>query len=257
MASRPSKRQKRPVVLSSEEDEELIVLEKHDSRTKKNSTARNKSTQTTSKKNGSTSSLPTRPRSQTRMTNLRSRSSTTIPEGPPLAPKKLARKNSRSENDEKSRSLHAFFNKENPREQSQAKVQDREEIPELNIEVDDIIEDDSQDDGFPKPSSSQNAIGSILDRRKRHLVPTQSRAVSILGDKFPSASQKFIVHETHDKVAFKQTTNSSTQIDQRPWAEKYGPTGVEELAVHKRKLLDVRAWLENVWSGQGQKVWLS
>lgn len=256
MASRPSKRQKRLVILSSEDDEKSTVLEKQP-RTKDNSKAKNQSVQINSENNGSINALPTRPRLQARSTSLRSRSSTTIPEGPYLASRNSTKKKSGSENDGKSRSLHAFFSDTNLGEQSQAKIKDREDVPESDIELDDIIEDDSQDDDFPEFSSSQHEIRSVLDRRKRHLVPTQSRAVSTRGNKFPVASQKFLVHRKQGEAPFKQATDSLSQVDQRPWAEKYGPTNVEELAIHKRKLIDVRVWLEKAWLGRDQKVWVS
>jgi cell cycle checkpoint protein len=41
--------------------------------------------------------------------------------------------------------------------------------------------------------------------------------------------------------------------DQRPWTEKYGPLSLEELAVHKKKVADVRTWLDDVFSGRGRK----
>lgn len=42
-------------------------------------------------------------------------------------------------------------------------------------------------------------------------------------------------------------------VDRRPWNEKYGPVSLEELAVHKRKVSDVRAWLADVFSGKQRK----
>ncbi|KAK4131770.1 hypothetical protein BT67DRAFT_485581 [Trichocladium antarcticum] len=43
--------------------------------------------------------------------------------------------------------------------------------------------------------------------------------------------------------------------DARPWSERFGPVGLDELAVHKRKVLDVRRWLDEVFSGRlGQRL---
>ncbi|KAF1975241.1 Rad17-domain-containing protein [Bimuria novae-zelandiae CBS 107.79] len=42
-------------------------------------------------------------------------------------------------------------------------------------------------------------------------------------------------------------------IDRRPWNEKYGPTSLEELAVHKKKVSDVRTWLADAFSGKERK----
>jgi cell cycle checkpoint protein len=41
--------------------------------------------------------------------------------------------------------------------------------------------------------------------------------------------------------------------DRRPWTEKYGPVSLDELAVHKRKVADVRTWLTDVFSGKARK----
>lgn len=42
-------------------------------------------------------------------------------------------------------------------------------------------------------------------------------------------------------------------VDQRPWAERFAPSTLDELAVHKKKVSDVRNWLENVYSGKSSK----
>ncbi|KAF1912367.1 Rad17 cell cycle checkpoint protein-domain-containing protein [Ampelomyces quisqualis] len=41
--------------------------------------------------------------------------------------------------------------------------------------------------------------------------------------------------------------------DRRPWTDKYGPASLQELAVHKKKVADVRAWLADVFSGRGRQ----
>ncbi|KAK0656816.1 Rad17 cell cycle checkpoint protein-domain-containing protein [Cercophora newfieldiana] len=38
--------------------------------------------------------------------------------------------------------------------------------------------------------------------------------------------------------------------DLRPWSERFGPVNLEELAVHKKKVADVRRWLEDVMAGR-------
>ena len=40
----------------------------------------------------------------------------------------------------------------------------------------------------------------------------------------------------------------------RPWAEMFEPSGIEELAVHKRKVTEVKNWLSNVGKGLERKV---
>ena len=38
--------------------------------------------------------------------------------------------------------------------------------------------------------------------------------------------------------------------DARPWSERFAPVSLDELAVHKRKVLDVRRWLDEVLAGR-------
>ncbi|KAL7912029.1 cell cycle checkpoint protein RAD17 [Trichoderma velutinum] len=38
--------------------------------------------------------------------------------------------------------------------------------------------------------------------------------------------------------------------DLRPWSERFGPRNLDELAVHKKKVSDVRKWLEDVMGGR-------
>ncbi|KAL1901840.1 RFC checkpoint protein Rad17 [Sporothrix stenoceras] len=46
-------------------------------------------------------------------------------------------------------------------------------------------------------------------------------------------------------------TNSTTNDDDlRPWSERFAPTNLDELAVHKKKVADVRKWLEDVMHGR-------
>ncbi|CAK7273116.1 RFC checkpoint protein Rad17 [Sporothrix epigloea] len=46
------------------------------------------------------------------------------------------------------------------------------------------------------------------------------------------------------------TATTNHDDDLRPWSERFGPTNLEELAVHKKKVADVRQWLEDVLLGR-------
>lgn len=100
-------------------------------------------------------------------------------------------------------------------------------------EEDDAISDD--DDVGAKQSSSVSFIGAAARKRARD---------NGLGDvEFVSGSQKFM-----KKAANKQELKYDE--DTRPWAERFAPANLEELAVHKKKVSDVNAWLESVFGGQ-------
>ena len=46
------------------------------------------------------------------------------------------------------------------------------------------------------------------------------------------------------------TAAGDDHSDARPWSERFEPVSLDELAVHKRKVLDVRRWLDDVFSGR-------
>lgn len=48
----------------------------------------------------------------------------------------------------------------------------------------------------------------------------------------------------------KPVNPSGLDDDLRPWSERFGPRNIDELAVHKKKVLDVRRWLEDVLAGR-------
>lgn len=124
-------------------------------------------------------------------------------------------------------------------------------------EQEDIIDDDSPDDKLHKLSASQGISKLVLDRRKPLQEQTQRRVVTASQEKPITASQRFLaVGKAAAKEASTQTTTSTKCRDRRPWAEKYGPTSLEELMVHKKKVADVRGWLDGVLLGREGKVWL-
>lgn len=49
----------------------------------------------------------------------------------------------------------------------------------------------------------------------------------------------------------RNNSGSTVEVgDQRPWSERFGPVNLDELVVHKRKVADVRRWLQDVLSGR-------
>lgn len=101
---------------------------------------------------------------------------------------------------------------------------------------DDIIQDDELDD---EPTTA----APPLSLRKRHRP-----AASDAEDAAPSGSQKFL------KTSVGQRLPAPVPPEhQRPWVDKYGPVNLDELAVHKRKVAHVRAWLANVFDAREPK----
>jgi cell cycle checkpoint protein len=95
-----------------------------------------------------------------------------------------------------------------------------------------ISEDDDVGDRKAQPHSIVSAAA-----KKRARTTT-------LGDMdMISSSQKFLRKPTIQP-------NAQKEEDLRPWAERFAPVNLEELAVHKKKVADVRAWLDSVLEGR-------
>jgi len=87
----------------------------------------------------------------------------------------------------------------------------------------------------PNPSAATESDNAVKGRQK--FLRTGSGARSTPSSSQPPASPSLQ----------KDTT------DRRPWTEKYGPASLEELAVHKKKVADVRTWLTDVFGHRGRK----
>jgi cell cycle checkpoint protein len=114
-------------------------------------------------------------------------------------------------------------------------------------DIDDIFDSSDIEDGPVKPPTA-------LPVRKR-----ANPAVGAESDNAVKGRQKFLRTGSGAR-----STPSSSQApappairedtsDRRPWTEKYGPTSLEELAVHKKKVTDVRTWLTDVLDHRGRK----
>ncbi|KAK6002616.1 hypothetical protein QM012_001366 [Aureobasidium pullulans] len=104
---------------------------------------------------------------------------------------------------------------------------------ELDIE-DDISADDAT---LSQPSQIAQTL------RKRKLIKDDT--VDTNRDGLPAPSQKF--RKVSDGTR-KPTNSTPNTIDTRPWTERFAPVDLSELAVHKRKVTDVRNVLESALS---------
>jgi cell cycle checkpoint protein len=96
----------------------------------------------------------------------------------------------------------------------------------------DLISDDELLDMTAKSSSMVGAAA-----RKRGL-----EGFGKADAEAPSMSQKFMKKS--------RTASAPNEEDLRPWAERFAPINLDELVVHKKKVGDVRGWLENVMDGR-------
>ncbi|KAL8868464.1 MAG: hypothetical protein Q9174_004975, partial [Haloplaca sp. 1 TL-2023] len=239
----PAKRRKRLVVLSSEDEEEKQRPSNQEEgpgsrklRRPRNATPNN------------TCVLPTRLRSDLSTVRPRARA----PSAPGVSPKKGASRNKpiAPRKDLKPSSLDNYLStangihrSTNPASQSQS--------PRVAVEDEDLIEDDSFDEELRKLTDPGRGI---RDGGKEALSQSQSQAENKGASGLLAGSQMFRGLGNRTAEA-KKTKEASPSVgdDSRPWADRYGPTSIEELAVHKKKVVDVRDGLQKVLEGRSKK----
>ncbi len=251
MASLLPKRQKRPIILISD-DEDSITQEVRRQASKANSISLESKSKSARERKTDNFVLPSRHHAKTRSATLNSRLPASIQPTQTTAPKKPAWKRGRPQKTDPSRSLYTpsdgGYNTQRAHDESHRGT----DLSGGKIEEEDFIEDDSFDEELANLVASQTSTRSVLDRRKREFAPIQSVSTSKYLEAVPSGSQKFIIP---GKILVRQDLKeSSSHADLRPWAERYGPQTLEEIMVHKKKVADVQAWLKNCMQGQNKKV---
>jgi cell cycle checkpoint protein len=238
MAARPAKRQKRLTVLSSSDD---------DLGAGQNGALRQASRKTS---NGREPTTPRKISDVALVLPSRSPSKRKAAAAVKISP---SRKNGKQENESSKQrgkgSLYTFFTSSTQQQQQPATSAQRQITPVTVEEVgeeEDLIQDDSFDDElFDAAMTDVTALNGSTE---------SSQARSTVGSKFP-ATQKFV---KPSKSGVALTTPSvateALRSERRPWAEEYAPINMDELAVHKNKVADVRKWLENVMRGRDKKV---
>ena len=257
MASRPAKRQKRPIVLSSD-DEDIPASQAQQTAVIANGNSLGLRWSSTKDTSTSTQILPVRHRPKTRSATLKSRLPTSTPTSPTTSSKKPQPRGAQVPKAGTSRPLQTFFKPKAHTPGSQDAPRLEAKPTEARIEEEDLIEDDSFDEGFLKLVASQTSARSVLDRRKPHLPHTQSYVTSTPFENVSSSSQKFIIPESVlPKKITKHAEVKADHTELKPWTERYGPRSLEELMVHKRKVADVQKWLEKSSQIEERKVWTS
>ncbi|CAD6443464.1 90ff8f1c-5d48-4058-8eae-330f7acfd536-CDS [Sclerotinia trifoliorum] len=173
--------------------------------------------------------------------NHHKKSNTKSPSTSPEKPRGKVKTEKRHKNAD----IHTFFTKQAQRQQAEG-----ETIPKQRIKVlsskdiqkeadlrDDLISDD--DDVGESRAQTVSMVGQAAKRGVGKNVFTNSGAYT------PSGSQRFVKPSQISSLE-----SIIEKEDMRPWAERFGPNNLEELGVHKKKVTDVKTWLENVIGGQ-------
>lgn len=239
----PAKRRRRNTVVASDEDEAddggnqtqptntlanfLIASPSSPSKTRRQATASpspvkitssnsNKRAPASNPKTKTTNGLPRRPQTKKNVASP--------------SPKKTSSKDFMNGDERgKSADLKTLFSKQaqNPPKRRQA-----------SVPIDDLISDpiSEEDDISEIRTSSTSLVGQHARKRARD-GSSQDVTVSTAA---PTASQRFL----------KPPKPAVPDDESRTWSERFGPRNLDELVVHKKKVSDVRRWLEEVLSGR-------
>ncbi|PSK55665.1 hypothetical protein B9Z65_4543 [Elsinoe australis] len=132
--------------------------------------------------------------------------------------------------------LFSFFNAATQRQQTSSQQSNPPPPkPHSQSEKEDIV--DAIEDGEGEVSFV-NGSRTVLAARKRKQDDTSHlfdpKAYGAAG-----ASQKF-----RKTTAGAKVSSTEKEVDRRPWMERFGPVNLEELAVHNKKVKDVRNLIE-------------
>ena len=176
----------------------------------------------------------------------------------PLKTVKLAKVKS---GEQRSSSLYSFFNAKTEsqtasqnKELSQVKVQ----LVKAAVEVDDIIEDECTGDEKSISPQSKHLppypapLRKLSSQSTQTINPQKQPSTAIAPKSVLSQSQRFSRPASRSDVSFQKVSYGNK--DERPWAEKYGPSNLEELAVHKKKVADVRGWIQSAFEERHRHV---
>ena len=252
MDTRPRKRQKRLILTSSEDEEDAKVVPRL--RTGRDNSSYQDSDEPSNLIDVSERSqriLPTRTRVKA------SKAATTRPpattafasRSPSSSHSTNGRKDGRQSKNIKSRSISTYFDtgtasheRDGCTQRSTTKVENSSSV-QVEQEREDIIEDD-----FPVEQTTiqpRTNHGSYRGNRQGSTTRAKQNLVN--------SSQRF---KTSQSIKDQDISAKGSRVkgsDSRPWAERYGPSTLEELAVNKRKVTEVKTWLERVWSSNDTK----
>jgi cell cycle checkpoint protein len=165
--------------------------------------------------------------------------------GKAKAPKTKPKPTVQDEPKTKAKPIYSFFNAATQRQQSSQRSASPMSTPAPPNQTETI---DSDDDNASSVALSKGSSVAMAMRKRKTQHAQGQEDVGLL----PPPTQKF--RKTSD--GGRAPSLSVVNEDKRPWVVQFGPSNLDQLAVHKRKVGDVRNWLEAAYNGKRQKVLL-
>ncbi len=194
--------------------------------------------------------LPTRKSTQPNGALKKSKGNISRIDSPKSSPEKGTRGDLKAKKG--SKSLHTFFGRATEEQRWARNDKISPSVVEDGENGDDI-EDDSFDEAFAEIADAEADENKVLDRRKAAEPTLRIGAFKSLGNDVPS-SQKFAKPSKPASREDKVIPGHDNDIQSRPWAERFAPFSLDELAVHKKKVTDVQNWLSAVLQGRDRRV---
>lgn len=171
------------------------------------------------------------------------------PSASPIKSRTRAQKKLKTEENGRNGDLKALFSKQT--ERSQASAASGVSSKDISDFLDDIISESDDDIALSKTAAS-SLVGLQAHRRFKDNSQGTSQGSSLFSTQTSTLSsttgQRFLKPSRPARPVV--APPPPTDDDSRPWSERFAPTNLEELAVHKRKVGDVRKWLEDVIAGR-------
>ena len=236
MNAPPTKRRKTRAVLSSRDNEDATALSAGQSNVQEHGT------------NHATKELALRSRTRSGQGFTRSREPTALPRSPKKQAPRGTRTRTQTRNGSKDRSVNDFLNSsfEQKMFAQQLDLFDLDQLEDA-IEDDSVLEEELRSQG-----TDFVVAGEAASKQARPadipLVHKKGRSVGL---------KKFLPKDNASNLAAVPSTSASPRHvgeDTRPWVDRYCPLDLDELAVHPKKVDDVRRWILGSFAGQSQKV---
>lgn len=242
----PAKRRKRNIVTDDDDDEQLDESPRMPSKNSLNYYFTSPDASAKSFHVDNDDPAPPSP-SPVRKSTRSTRPTAAAPSRPPKptvskSPRKSPSKSKKPiEEPGKSANIRTLFSKQSQKLKSGPKSNGVSKGPALQPL--DLAGDSLSDD---EEISFGKAVGTSFVGKKAQKRSKESHALTQNPNNTGAAAgQKFLRRAEPPSSSYPATTE-----DRRPWSERFGPVNLDELVVHKRKVADVRRWLDDVLHGR-------
>jgi cell cycle checkpoint protein len=146
----------------------------------------------------------------------------------------------------KDKNIYSFFNSVTQQQQSNPSNSPLKLVDDP-LDLDDDIIQNSSDEETDKAPSVNSLLVNGGKKRKLDAIDGGKK-----GPSFTPGAQKFLKPSQLTRAGAQSSSGGSLSSQHRPWTDQYGPIDLDELAVHKRKVQDLRDCLTRSMMGKAR-----